>query len=206
MAFPDRITVATCIGCGMMERAGTCAGGCREVRFDVVPAADVDELAAAADAWERRAEALRPIVATLAAGAPAGTPIGSEADAEAAFREARVGARAALVALGALGAPPPAAGLDEEPLEPVTTWWCPDCGGLDAPQPCIGICIRPQLTWADAALYVPLRERALAARGSARNLEAIVRALVTVSPREGAWRRNWQAITGRAQAANAATS
>lgn len=203
MAFPDRITVATCIGCGMMERAGTCAGGCREVRFDVVPAADVDELAAAADAWERRAEALRPIVATLAAGAPAGTPIGSEADAEAAFREARAGARAAL---GALGAPPPAAGLDEEPLEPVTTWWCPDCGGLDAPQPCIGICIRPQLTWANAALYVPLRERALAARGSAREREAIVRALVTVRPREGAWRRNWQAITGRAQAANAAAS
>lgn len=203
MAFPDRITVATCIGCGMMERAGTCAGGCREVRFDVVPAADVDELAAAADAWERREQALRPVVATLAADAPAGTPVASEADAETAFREARAGARAALVALGAV---PPAAALDEEPLEPVTTWWCPDCGGLDAPQPCIGICIRPQLTWADAELYVPLRERALAARGSARELEAIVRALATVRPREGAWQRNWQAITGRAQAASAPAS
>lgn len=203
MALPDRITVATCIGCGMMERAGTCAGGCREVRFDVVPAADVDELAQAAGAWERRAAALRPVVATLAAGDSGRVVIESEADAEAAFRAARAGARDALAVLGP---PPPVAGLDEEPIEPVTTWWCPDCGGLDAPQPCIGICIRPQLTWANAALYVPLRERALAARGSARELEAIVRALAMVTPRAGAWLRNWQAISGRAQATSGAST
>jgi hypothetical protein len=29
----------------------------------------------------------------------------------------------------------------DDAAEVAVTWWCPECGGLDAPQPCLGSCL-----------------------------------------------------------------
>lgn len=52
----------------------------------------------------------------------------------------------------------------DEPAERTTTWWCAGCGGIDAPQPCLGICIWRPIDWVNANLYGRDGRRAVAER------------------------------------------
>jgi len=38
-------------------------------------------------------------------------------------------------------------------LGPVIVWRCEDCGGIDAPQECIDVCIWGPADWVDATSY-----------------------------------------------------
>ena len=60
----------TCIGCGAMERWGTCDTACSEHRLELVSAAEFDALEVERSEVRARAGAYRPIVETLAGTEP----------------------------------------------------------------------------------------------------------------------------------------
>jgi hypothetical protein len=141
MQVPDRVSVPTCIGCGAMGQVGTCETGCSdqsEHKLELVRAAAYDSLATFRSGARARTEAFRAVAKKLASQQP--TPNGWEA----AYRSVQEDARAALRANPDLGR----RDIDwEEPAEPAITWWCPACGGIDAPQPCLGVCIWRPVEW-----------------------------------------------------------
>jgi hypothetical protein len=175
-----------------MSRPGSCELGCGgERRLDLVPAQAHDELVEAAAATEARVQALRAAVRPLTAAPPA--------DAERAYRALQDAARAAL---HAHAEPPP---LDER--ERVrTTWWCPSCGGIDAPQPCLGICVWRPFEWVEAGHYEQARARARAAHDQERSLRALLRRAASVTPRQGQWERGWATLAAAARSSERATT
>jgi hypothetical protein len=174
-----RLPVATCIACGARSRGGECESGCVDVPLDLVDAGDVDALAARLEALEARRPALREVVEELAAGALSGWPA------------VRAQARAAL------GVPVPEAGAGAEIVE---AWGCPQCGRVDAPQPCLGVCIRRPVLMADASEYRALADRVEPATQADRELSALARLAAHVNPRPGQEDRTRGALASRARA------
>ena len=197
MRPPERLTVPTCIGCGAMGTFGTCEGTCREQRLDLVRGAAADSMSAIASGARLRAEAFRTVAAELATRQPAA------GDWEEAYRHVQQRARAALRAH-----PRPAS--DEralaEPAATATTWWCPDCGGIDAPQPCLGICIWRPTEWVDRAAYERERDRALTVDQAEQRLRRLLRRSASVTPRPQHWDRGWHTLRQEARRALAAPS
>jgi hypothetical protein len=192
MQAPERLTVPTCIGCGAMGQFGTCDTGCSEQKLELVRAAVQDSLAVLGSSADARAEALGRVVEELAWHQPTG------GDSEAAYRAVQDRARSALRRYS---------GADEEevelqePAEPATTWWCAECGGIDAPQPCLGICIWRPVEWVNRAVYEQQRERVLAARATELRMSRLLRRLASVTPRHGQWERGWRVLQAEAQEA-----
>jgi hypothetical protein len=182
---PDRLTVPTCIGCGAMGEWGTCETGCVERRLDLVRADAYDQLVAGESEMRGRVDALRRAVEDFANEHPA------EREYEAAYRAAQIAARAALRAT------PVDSRLDAalaEPAEPTTTWWCERCGAIDAPQPCLGICIWKPVEWVSQSLYADARDRTLHAHDAEQRLRQLLRRLASVTPRPGQWEPTWHAL------------
>jgi len=115
-----------------MSRLGTCDRGCSEERLELVRAVDFEWLTELASGAHVRAEACRAVAKELASGRP--RPDGWEAI----YRSVQSAARTTLRHY------PEVDGHSaewDETAEAATTWWCARCGGIDAPQPCLGICI-----------------------------------------------------------------
>ena len=178
----------TCIGCGAMERWGTCDTACSEHRLDLVSAADFDALEADISAVRARAAACRPVVETLAGIEPG--PDGWQA----AYRASQ---RAALAVLSRHKSHDDS----DERAEHVTTWWCAECGGIDAPQPCLGVCIWRPAEWVNRTGYEAARSRAAGERDVERAMVGVLRRVAFVTPREGHWERNWRALHADARKA-----
>jgi hypothetical protein len=192
MRVPERLTVPTCIGCGAMSEFGTCDMGCSEHKLELVRAAVHDSSAVLGSSAHARAEVFRSVVAELARLQPAGE------DWEGAYRTVQATARANLHRY------PSVVGQDiqfEEAAEPVTTWWCAECSGLDAPQPCLGVCIWRPVEWVSRAVYEHQRKRTLAEREAELRLRGLIRRVALITPREGQWERGWQVLQAEAQAA-----
>ena len=69
--------------------------------------------------------------------------------------------------------------------ERIKAWQCIGCGRIEAQQTCIGICEdRPQ-----SFVYADDYDR----------LEALVRQLATITPRDGEWERTYRALQRRAR-------
>lgn len=81
----------------------------------------------------------------------------------------------------------------------VTAWQCIGCGRVEGPRPCIGVCEDRKVEF----VYAAEHEQALAqlkdVRGQIKGLETIVRALATITPREGEWERSYRALQGQAR-------
>lgn len=188
----QRLTIPTCIGCGAMGTFGTCEGSCREQRRDLVRAAAADYVSGIASDAQRRAEVFRAVAEQLASVEPA---VGGW---EAAYRVQQERARSAL-------RQHPRPDSDDsalaEPAAVATTWWCPECGGIDAPQPCLGICVWRPVDWVDRALYEQERERALAEDRAEQRLRRLLRRIVSVTPRPGQWERGWRVLQDEARPA-----
>ena len=89
----------------------------------------------------------------------------------------------------------------DEPAEHVTTWWCAECGGIDAPQPCLGICVWRPANWVNRTAYEAARSRAAGERDVERAMVGVLRRVACVTPREGHWERNWRALHADAREA-----
>ena len=183
MEPPERLTVPTCIGCGAMGRFGTCEIGCSEQKLELVRAAAHDSLEAFRSAARARRAAFVTVVEKLASRQPTG-------EWETAYRSLQDDARAAL-----RRHPDPEDKIDwDEPAEPATTWWCAACGGIDAPQPCLGICVWRQVEWVSRSRYEQARERALSEREQERRLRQLLRRIASTTPRPDHWEDTWHAL------------
>jgi len=171
------ITVNQCIGCGAIETPQPCLGGCHEHRLDLVPAEEHQAALAAAAALTALLNERRSLLKDVEHS--------SLADDEWAALRAR--ARAALHTSDV-----------PEPAAPITTWRC-DCGHIEAPQPCIGVCVRPEQAMVPADEYLPVIARATALAAEADRLAPALRQLAWTTPRPA--RREETAMALRAAAA-----
>jgi hypothetical protein len=174
-----------------MSEFGTCERGCTDQRLELVPADRYDRLTALAADARLRAQAFRGVAEELASDQP------GPGEWESACRSVQQAARIALRRY-----PDHTTTDDEdwaEPGEPVTTWWCAGCGGIDAPQPCLGICIWRPVQWVNAARYEHERTRALAERETEQRLRLLLRLVASVTPRDGQWQTGWSAVAARAR-------
>ena len=149
-------------------------------------AADHDRMLEATGAARRRAETLCAVADALTGAQP---DPGTHAVAFAAVRDL---ARR-LLDSGPSTPEVPRAGT-------VTAWWCTTCGRVEAPQPCLGVCIH------QPGELVAAREhrRAAAALDAARRdelrAERLARLVAGVTPRDGQAARTWAALRGQALA------
>lgn len=191
MQPPDRLTVPTCVGCGAMGRFGTCEAGCREEKLELVRAAAHDSISHLGITARQTAEAFLDVTEQLVLETP------GDREAPAAYHALQQKARAVL------GQHPDKhehVSDVSELSEAATTWWCPECGGIDAPQPCLGICVWRSVEWVKRSLYESERQQALADHARARALRELMRRIAYVTPRPGQWQRNWQALQAQAEA------
>ena len=194
MEPPRRLTIPTCAGCGAIREYESCEGACSERKLELVSGADYDELSAAAAACRARIQAFSAVVEMLAGAAPG--PGEWRVEYERLQRSARSVLRSHAV---------PSSSRDEDPLAPAETeivWRCPDCGGVDSPQPCLGVCIWRLVDWVEGALYEGERSAAVLDRELERSLAGLLGRLAFTTPRKGQWERNWQALHGQAQIAS----
>ena len=144
-----------------MRQEEACAGGCSERKLELVSGDDYDQLIAAAADCRARIQGLRAVAGELARTEPG--PGEWQATYEALQRSARAALRHYRPAPGD---PAPGGPGDAFPVPgTVTVWRCPDCGSVDAPQECIGVCIWHPAEWVDAA---GVRSGAPAGRGRSR--------------------------------------
>lgn len=172
-----------------MSRFGTCDGGCGEQKLELVPAVQYDMLAAFASSGRTRAEAFGAVVEEFASRQP-----GAD-EWEAAYRSVQDVAR---IILGRHPEVDPRGPDGDEPVEFATTWWCAACGGIDAPQPCLGICVWRSVEWVNGIRYLEQREGVLAERDTEARLRGLVRRVASVTPRDGQWERGWRALAADA--------
>lgn len=83
----------------------------------------------------------------------------------------------------------------------VKAWQCIGCGKIEAPQTCVGICQDRRVEFVYASDYEEALARVDDARQRAATLEAIVRQLATIMPRDGEWERSYRALQDRARQA-----
>lgn len=190
---PARLAIPTCAGCGAMREYESCTGSCSERRLELVSAGDYDTLTVAGAARRARIAAYTDVVEELALSDPGPDQLRS------AYEGLRESARSALRHHG-----PELGSGDEDPpasVDTVVVWRCPECGGLDAPQPCIGVCVWRPVEWVSAELWGSERARSLVDRRRERSLAGLLGRLAFATPREGEWERTWRTLRTEAQLA-----
>lgn len=188
---PGRIAIPTCAGCGGMARPGTCETGCVERRLLLARASTTDALVHARASILTSVSSLRPALEELANVA---VPTGGW---EAGYDELRSRARAGLAQAVDNRT---AAFVDDEPASPVIAWWCDRCGGLEAPQQCLGICAWRSVDWVSYDTYRDVRDRVVAELDVYRRQRSLVSRVVHTIPRPGLHRQSWLAYGGSARA------
>lgn len=170
------LPVATCIGCGARSHEAQCSDGCTDLPLDLVDVDDLVAIATRAEALEERVAELREVARAL---------IDEPVDWTGSQERARA---AVLIAV-------PAA----PEVDVIEGWGCPRCGRVDAPQPCLGICVRRPGLVADIAEY---REYAAQAQRTAevdRTLSAFVHVVGGVHPRPGREQQTVESLRARAR-------
>jgi hypothetical protein len=170
-----------------MSEYGTCESGCSENKLDLVRAVDLDIITALTSEIGVRVSAYRILAEELATTQP------GPGEHETAYRSLQTAARAVLRRYAA---------NDQQRLdEPdrATTWWCSGCGGIDAPQPCLGICIWRRVDWVNAQIYDREHKSAVAGRDTELRLRALLRPVASITPRERHWKLGWRTMRAQAQ-------
>jgi hypothetical protein len=171
------LPVATCIGCGARSHSAECPEGCTDLPLDLVDVDDLAALAARTEAVETRLAALLELTHTLGGEAPI------------TWTAVRERARAAL----RLRVPA------EPEVEIIEGWGCPTCGRIDAPQQCLGICVRRAGMVADAHEYRALATRSERVATADRALSALARIVAGLRPRPGREELTTATIRSRAR-------
>jgi hypothetical protein len=156
----------SCIGCGAMGTDQPCLGPCDDHALDLVRAVEHDAVVAHVTETRERSRPLLELVRELV-----------EARDEAAYLALRERARAVL-----RGVADPAEAVAGEPFR---AWLCTGCGRVEAPQACLGVCLRHPAEVVRSDRHAEALERAADADRDARALRALVRRLAWTTPREG---------------------
>ena len=188
-APPDRVPVRSCIGCVAIRTTHECTGACDDRPIELVPAAAHDAVLELVEHERASIEALTPLVRRVAARTPA------DAEPAAIYGDLRAAARTALrrpeVAAPTAGAAP----------EVIEAWWCATCDRIEAPQPCLGICVHEPGELVRVEEHERVAAEAAALRRSANALRAVAHQLAWSTPREDGWHASLQALARRATAA-----
>ena len=80
----------------------------------------------------------------------------------------------------------------------VTAWACDFCGRVEAPQPCIGVCIKPEITMVDADEHLTVLARDAAVRAEIARLAPLAHRVAWSTPRPGAFDRHVAALAAQA--------
>lgn len=177
--LPDCLTLWRCIGCGAMGSVEQCTGSCAYQKLDVIGAEDHTELLDDFATIKTQAQSLEAVVRQIAA-------LGEEhRDYERAYRDLRKSARTLVRSLdhGAISAQNRIAPEDER----ATVWLCTTCGQVEAPQPCLGICIRRNGDFVRASDHDELAAGVEFAQKGAREMAALVHQFAWVTPHAGEW-------------------
>jgi hypothetical protein len=166
MQVPERFTMWSCIGCGAMGTDQPCLGPCDDHALDLVRAVEYDAVVAHVTRSREDARPLLELVGELA-----------EAHDELAYLALREHAREVLRA----AAEPVAAGTAER----FRAWLCTGCGRVEAPQACLGVCLRHPEEVVRADRHAEAVSRAADADNDARALRGLVRRLAFTTPRKG---------------------
>jgi hypothetical protein len=175
-----------------MRQDPSCPQECTECRIELVRGADYDQLTTAAAASRARIQGLRPVVAELARAEP------GPDEWKPAYEALQHSARAALRRFE------PAPASRDDPLSPadaVVVWRCQNCGGLDAPQECLDICIWRPSVWVDATWHESARARAAADREAERSAAGLLGRLAFATPRAGHWEQSLRTLQLQARRA-----
>ncbi|KAA3632829.1 MAG: hypothetical protein DWQ08_02855 [Proteobacteria bacterium] len=81
----------------------------------------------------------------------------------------------------------------------VTVWQCIGCGKIEYPQPCIGVCQDRKIDLVYDFAYREAVEREREAHRQSELLAALVRQIAYTTPRNGQWKRSWQALQKQAR-------
>jgi hypothetical protein len=157
-----------------------CLGPCGDRALDLVWAADHDAVVAQAAQSRERARPLLEVVRELAV-ASGGEP---------AYRALQQHAREAL---HQVAAPPEPLSVGE-----FRAWLCTGCGRVEAPQPCLGVCVRKPDEVVRADHHAAVAARAADAEHGAHELAALVSRLAWSTPRDGGWEASLAALRGAA--------
>jgi hypothetical protein len=171
------LPVATCIGCGARSHNAECADGCTDLPLDLVDVDDLVAIATRAEALEERVAELREVARALVE------------DDSVDWTQVRERARAAVL----LAVP------EAPEVDVIDAWGCPRCGRVDAPQPCLGICIRRPGLVADVAEYREYAAHAERVAESDRALSAFAHVVGGVHPRPGREQQTVEGLRGRAR-------
>jgi hypothetical protein len=156
-----------------------CLGICVDRRLDLVG------LQSHAAAEERAAAAQRALAELSAIAYRLATAEDDDAD----WNALRARARAGLHAVGERA----------ERGEAIAAWSCDACGRIEAPQPCIGVCVRPETSMVPAATHEGVLERDAALRRKLKPLAALARQLAWTTPGAGQRDRTARALRERAR-------
>lgn len=182
--LPDRVTVPTCIACGAMGRDARCETDCSEHRLRLVGAADFDALCEAGELARSDLSVLGPLLESLSRPPP------PDSECDRVYGELRDAARRLLPALSARGG-------DRESPSPVVGWWCAECGNVDAPQPCLGVCVWRRMDWVNADLYDEELICSALELDAARVAREVLGLLLSVQPKPGGCAEAWRAMQRR---------
>jgi hypothetical protein len=177
--LPECLTLWRCIGCGAMGNAEQCTGACAYQKLYVVSAEEHAELLENFAAIKRQEQCLEAVVQDIAALTE------ERSHPESAYRDLQTSARTLFRSLDheALSSQNLSVPDDERAI----VWSCATCGQVEAPQPCLGICIRRNGDFLRASDHDELAARAEVAQVRARELAALVRQFVWVAPHAGQW-------------------
>ena len=174
-----------------MRELATCDGTCRERKLELVSGGDYEELVTEATSSRSRIRAFLPVVAELAGAPP--RPVDGCAPYESLRRRVRA-------LLKTAAAPAHETVGSKSSTETTIVWRCPDCGGLEETQPCIGVCIWRPVDWVELATFESERAHALRDIEFERALFCLLTRFARVTPRAGEWERNWLAFREQALA------
>lgn len=173
---PRVMALWRCIACGNMGRLRDCTGQCAFREVSVVEGAAYADLYEASETAQALLEGAGPVIAALA-------EIGEDGAAlEARYDALQAQARTVLRERGPAHAVEP---TDDRPL----VWLCDTCGMVEAPQECLGVCVRPVRDFVAAEDYDALARAATARVAQAGRARALLSGLARTRPREGQWAR-----------------
>jgi hypothetical protein len=173
-----------------MREFPSCPGPCREEKLELVAGEDYDALVSAAESHRVRLRSLAALIRDIARSEP-----GPE-DLATTYQSLRGRAREELREVRSALAGGPLAGA-----ETTVVWRCAECGGLDAPQPCIDVCIWRPTEWARARDFEAELARSQREIELERSQVGLLTRFAFVTPRQGELRSNWQAFRDEARLA-----
>ena len=180
--LPDEyFPIWRCIACGAMGNSNPCMGVCDYHKLDVVRSVDYAELLDAASVIMEQLKKLTALAHRIA-DLPE-----EENERENSYRVLRDCARNLVREINPAGKEQQ--NRVAEPAESLRVWLCRACGQIEAPQTCLGVCIRPIQEYVRARHYDELMEQVTVAAGRVQKLRTLGGRLAWVSPRPGQWQR-----------------